>query len=126
MDSTNFGGGGQGKGPSTSFEGMLRSGKAPMSPDDIQKRLVDLSNVGSEDSGPESFSGGLLSQYGTDEGGDQNAFNASVMPFLQNIDPAMRGNLMSAARKRFGRMQMKAGNRFIDKLRDMVGKFFNF
>ena len=126
LEPANFGGAGEGKGPSTSFEQMLKSGRSAMSPDEIQKRLVDLSNFNPANSGPESFEGGLLSRYGTDEGGDQAAFTAAVMPFLQNIDPAMRQNLLQSARRRFGRMQMQPTTRFIDKLREMGGKFFNF
>ena len=45
LEPANFGGAGEGKGPSTSFEQMLKSGRPAMSPNEIQSRLVNVLTI---------------------------------------------------------------------------------
>ena len=109
-----------------SFQDFLRSGRAAMTPDEIQAQISRLGGFGRGGSEPSNYDKELIDRYAAGGGAsDQEAFDAMMDPYLQNRDPAMRQHAENAARLRFQKMRLGQPNvSFAQQLNEMGGRFF--
>ena len=110
----------EGKGESGfSFEDYLKSGRVPLTPDEIQDRLGQLAMVNVDDVDPENQEQVIAARLGSNP---EEAYTMAMNPYLQQVDPSFRDIINRMGRTRFEKERVRnPGKRFLDLYREGSG-----
>lgn len=102
-----------------SFEDYLKSGRVPLTPDEIQDRLGQLSLVNVDEVDPENQEQVIAARLGSDP---SETYDVAMNPYLEQVDPSFRSIISKMGRTRYEKERVRnPGKRFLDLFRQGSG-----